>query len=165
MECAEVNGADGKIGIKVDSLASLVGVSRSAGLVVEALVTDGDEVVGIDGLDIRRNLFDPRRDGGSRASASACSGAARASGLVRKLPSHDGGLVEIAGDKSFDIVLVGRLHGGISIEKVVIGRVQDLLDVNIHAAVVRPIVGQSNDESKAISLCSGDDVIEVAQTG
>lgn len=98
-------------------------------------------------------------DKSNRTDQQAIPGAALASGLVRKLPSHDGGLVEVAGDKGFDVALVRCLYARIGIEQVVVGGIQDLFDIDVHATIVGPIVGQGNNKTKAMRLRRGDDVI------
>ena len=55
-------------GQTVDTEDTLVQEVRVSGLVEEAFVTDRDEVVAVDRLDISRDVLDPRRNGGGRAS-------------------------------------------------------------------------------------------------
>lgn len=52
----------------------LVGVTWVGRLVEEALITDGNKVVLVDGLDERRDILDPVRDRGCGASAGGCPG-------------------------------------------------------------------------------------------
>jgi hypothetical protein len=59
VESSKVYGRDGEVGIKVDTLAALVGVQGAAGLVVPALVSNGNEMVRVDALDVGRSILNP----------------------------------------------------------------------------------------------------------
>ena len=48
VESTEIDGRDGEVGIKVNTFAALVRVARAVLLVIEALVTDSDQMVGVD---------------------------------------------------------------------------------------------------------------------
>ena len=91
MESTEVNGADVQIDVEVDTFTSptersslpctrrivrnnvLVRIARVAGLVEEALVSNSDQVVLVDGLDESGDLRDPVGDGGRCASTRRSS--------------------------------------------------------------------------------------------
>lgn len=66
--------------------------------------------------------------------------AALASGLVCEFPGHDGRLVDVTADERLDVCFECGVHLCVGVEQVVVGRAQDLLDVDIHASVVRPVV-------------------------
>lgn len=90
-----INGTDRQVGIKVNTITAPVGrrernqrlgnltytgvasllvrVSWGTRLVVEALVTNGDEMVGVDGFDVRRDVFCPRGYRRWSARATPCS--------------------------------------------------------------------------------------------
>jgi hypothetical protein len=45
---------------------------------------------------------------------------------------------------------------GIGVEQIVVGRAQDLLDVDVHTTIVSPVVSQGNDEANVSSFCSSN---------
>jgi hypothetical protein len=74
MSSSKVQGRNLEVGVKVDTLATLVGVGRCTGLVIEAFVSEANEMVGIDRLDVGRNILCPGGDCGSCAGARLDAG-------------------------------------------------------------------------------------------
>lgn len=97
-------------------------------------------MIRIDALDVRRRALDPARYRASRARARAYAGAALATGLVGELPRKNGGLVLVPADEGTDVGLVGGLHVRVGIEHIVVEGAGNLLGVDVHAAIVTPVI-------------------------
>lgn len=102
--------------------------------------------------------------------------------LIGKLPSENGRLVLIAGNKGVDIRLVCGLDVCVGVEQVVVLRPRDLGYVNVHTTVVLPVVrsiitecdqsrsteavgskrSQSNDQADTVRLGSRNNIVYVA---
>ena len=106
----------------------LVRVARVTRVVEEAFITNRDQVVGVDGLDERRDLAGPLGDSRSRTCSrtratphyevrstqrrgkvGSVPSAAPAPRFVGKLPAQDRGLVPIASHEGLDVRLECRL--------------------------------------------------------
>lgn len=113
-------------------------------------------MVRVDALNVRAHGSDPRRDSGLGARTGGGTGTASAAGLVGELPSKDTRLVLIAGNEGIDVVLEGVDDLGVAVEVVVVVRVEDLLDVDVHATVVGPVVGERDDQAETTPIWGGD---------
>ena len=109
-------------------------------------------MVGVDALDVRAHGSDPRSDSGLGASARRGTSASGAAGFVGKFPSKDTGLVLIASNEGVDVVLERGDNLGVAVEVVMVGRTEDLLDVDVHATVVGPVVGEWNDQAETVPM-------------
>lgn len=109
-------------------------------------------MVRVDALDVGAHGGDPRSDGILGASARHGTGAADAAGLVGKLPSEDTRLVLIAGNEGVDVVLESGDDLGVAVEVVVVVRVEDLLDVDVHATKVGPVIGERDDQAETVPI-------------
>lgn len=97
--------------------------------VIVAVVHVPDDVLIIESM-----LIDDKRS----VIIDILPGTALASGLIGKLPCKDSGFVDIAAHKGLDVVLEGGLDSRIGIEEIVVGRICDLLHVDVHSSVIRP---------------------------
>ena len=84
--------------------------------------------------------------------------------LIRKFPCEDRWFVDIAPYELFDIVLVRRDDGRVRVERVVRAARVELADIDVHSAVVRPVVRQRDDEPDAVRLRGRDDSVEAGDT-
>lgn len=108
-------------------------------------------MVGIQALDVRGHLVGPgaqqvrRAVGAAGEVAGPVCAAAR---LVGEFPCKHGGRVLVPVYHGFDVVLVGVFDGRQSVEVVVVFAAQ-VHGVDVHAAIVGPVVGQGDDELDA----------------
>lgn len=114
----------------------------------------------------------PQRGSLANSLNATRSARSEATHLARRCsPGQNGRLILVARNPGLDVGLISSNNLGVGIEVVVICRVEDLessivsptstteansclhlRDVNVHATIVRPIVGKSDDKLQAMSL-------------
>lgn len=166
MECAEVKRGDLEVRNEVNADARRIRVGWWVSLLEPALVADGDQVIGVNRLDVRADCLCPRID--RRTGGVACcrrgTGRPRAARLVGKLPSHNRRLVDVASDELADVFFVCSDNRGVCVERVVRSARVELRHVDVHAAVIGPVVRQRDDEADAVRLGGAHDIVEVRNT-
>lgn len=114
----------------------------------EPLVTEGDHVVGIQGLDESRNVSGPIEDDVGAAK--------RATSLVGQLPRENGSRVAVAAHDGLDVLPVLLL----STAALVKSDTAEDPRVSPHAAIVVPVVYERNDQLHAARLGRLDNVVK-----
>lgn len=87
---------------------------------------------GVERLDVGGHCGSPCGDDGG--------GTPRAAGLVGELPGEDGGGGLVAVDDGRDVVLIGGLDGTVGVEGGVARTAGESVDVDVHTAVVAPVI-------------------------
>lgn len=68
------------------------------------------------------------------------------------VPSENRGLVLVPVDPDGDVVLERLDDARIGEEEIVVARVEDLLDVDVHSTVVLPVVRKGDDELETMTV-------------
>lgn len=179
MEGSVVDRLDGSIGVEITSVSSVISPVFVAFKVEGAFAAGGDEVVGVEKLDVGGNVLDPLEDslgsavGGTGEVADTVGAAA---GLVGELPGHDCGGVLIAVDEDLDVVLEGGNDLGVGVElressvsisklvskatHVIVVLSTKIDSVHVHSTVISPVVGQGNDKLDVGPLRGADNLVK-----
>lgn len=152
VECGEIQSRDVQKGNKVSSLTVRVRIRSIAGK-TEPFDTSGDQVVGVEALDVLGRGLCPVVDDARVAAVAA--------GLVAELPGQDGGRVDKARDDGLDVGLVLGLRGGVGVPRRLAAA--ERVDVGLDAAVVVPLVDKGDHQLDAPGLGGRDDVVEALQ--
>ncbi len=174
MHGAIVDGGQREKVLPAVSLVVRVGVVRVVRVAVEALVAGGDELPRGQPLEVRAALGGP----GQQPFPGLVAPATR---LVGQLEGHDGWVLVVAqpgvpvepGQHVPHIGAVAVLDGLGAVEQVVvgpgavgvIGQAKEPRHVLGHAAVVRPVVHQREDQPDAQRPCLVDGVVERVEGG
>lgn len=162
MERPEIQRLNRQVRHKVNPHIRLIRVSRRVRLLEPPLIANRHKMVRIDRLDIRTDLPSPRRNRTPRniARRTRTTRTPRAPRLIRQLPRHNRRIPLIPPHEFGYVFLVGGDDGGIGVERVVRAAGVELRDVDVHAAVVGPVVGESDDEVEAAFAGLSDDGVE-----
>jgi len=180
VESAKVDALQRELRVKVSAVAARIEPVGGALDVEPAFAAPRDEVVGVDALDVGGHLGNPGGEnfGGAAALATGevASRVGAAAGLVGELPAEDSWGVLVSGDHLLDVALEGGLDAGLGVELarlevggeggcrggtyIIVILAAEVDGVDVHAAVVGPVVGQGDEEFCAHLDGGVDDLVE-----
>jgi len=165
MESAVIDmGKSGKC-VEVDTVRSIVRPVGAARVIEESFASDADQVVLVERLDVCRDLAGPIHESGScavGASREVSDGVTVTTRFVCKLPSEDGGGVDVASHNGLDIVLVCGNDLWVGVEVVVVFA-SKIDRVDIHPTIVSPVVGESHNKFDAFLFSKLDHLVETSE--
>lgn len=154
MESTEIERRNAEVLDEIETLTKLIGIAAIARK-TETLISERDEMVRVEALDVGRSVPGPVED-----DVRAAAGAA---GLVGELPRQDRGAGPVPAHNGLDEAPVLGLRRGVGVP----GRLAAAKgpDVGGVPAVVVPVVHEGDDELDATLLGGLDDVVEALETG
>lgn len=148
------SGDGGQIEREIDALGTGVGVAAVTAGTKPALITQGDEVGGVEGFDVRTGRGGPVAD--------YSRGAAVAAGLVAEFPGEDGGASFVAVHDERDVGSIGGLSGRCSVEGSRVAGEDGT--VGVDSTQVVPVVEHGEDKGYAVFLGGGYYGVETGDT-
>lgn len=179
VECTKIDVLQLELRVKVATISAVV--CPVVGHNVETTFAAGsDEVMLVQAPDVRAHLIVPLGDHVRRAAVRArqvAGAVCAAASLVGDLPGHDGRVVLVTGHHCLDVALECLLDLRLAVElfsalaniifpilwratNIIVVLSAEVDGVDVHASIVGPVVGQSDDQLHADFAGGVDDFVK-----